>query len=107
MTNDRGRRLGTSIRAGYALGFGLFLLLNAALFLRPTELIESLKGVQLFEALIISCFVVSFPTVFNQLWPGRLKAAPITCCVVGLLVAVGMSHLSHLRMGDTINESYS
>src|SRR5262245_49549669 len=107
MTNDHGRRPTTAIGGGYALGFGLFLLLNAALFLRPTEIIASLAGVQLFEALIITCFAVSFPAVFNQLRPARLKASPITCCVLGLLVAAALSHLSHMRLGQAFTESYS
>ena len=107
MNIDRGRRTDTATGRGYALGFGLFLLLNAILFLRPTEVIASLSGVQLFEGVILSCFAVSFPAVFNQLRPQRLKGAPITCCVLGLLVAVAFSHLSHLRPREAFTESFS
>src|SRR5262245_56901336 len=97
----------TRARPGYALGFGLFLLVNATLFLRPAEVIPSLQGAPVFEALIITCFAVSFPAVLNELKSLRLLAAPITCCVLGLLVAVTLSLLSHGRLGDALDSSFA
>ena len=47
---------------------------------------------------------MSFPAVFKQLWPQRLKASVITCCVLGMLAAAGFSHLSHLRMREAFTE---
>jgi putative inorganic carbon (hco3(-)) transporter len=90
-----------------AVGFGLFLLVNAALFLRPAEIIPELQGAPIFEALILGCLAVSLPAVLNELKSRRLAAAPITCCVLGLLAAVALSHLSQMRLRDAFESSFT
>lgn len=96
--------------AGEAIspGFLLFLVVNATLFVRPAEIIPALLGWQIFLVLILACLGVSFPLVLAQLLPDRLSRRPITLCVLGLLVAVVLSHLSHFRIDfealDTIFE---
>ena len=81
-------------RLTHLAGFILFILLNATLFIRPAEIIPSLEDVQIYEALIIACLVVSLPAVLEQLRADSLTAAPITVCVLGMLAAVVLSHLS-------------
>src|SRR4051812_17260824 len=80
--------------AGSVLGFALFVLVNATLFVRPTELLEGLDGWPIYNVLILGCFAVSWPAVLQQLAPGSLAGRPITVCVFGLLAAVVVSHLS-------------
>jgi len=81
-------------RLTHLAGFILFILLNATLFIRPAEIIPSLEDMQIYEALIIACLVVSLPAVLEQLRADSLTAAPITVCVLGMLAAVVLSHLS-------------
>jgi O-antigen ligase len=75
--------------------------MNAILFIRPAEIfpdilaVEQALNVQLYQAAILACLVVSLPVLFEQLSPPALAARPITVCVLGLLVAVPLSHLCY------------
>lgn len=80
------------------LGFALFILVNAALFVRPADIVEGWEGLQIYQYLIIACLLASLPVVIPQLKWSSLRKNPITLCVIGLLPAIVMSHLSH---GDT------
>jgi O-antigen ligase len=92
--SSRPARPGTDPAAGRnGLGFGLFVLANAALFIRPMDLSPELQDVPTYEPLIIACLVVSLPCVLRQLSPGSLGSQPITACVLGLLPAVVLSHV--------------
>ena len=76
----------------------LFLLLNATLFMRPAEIIPQLVGWPIYEVLILSCLVLSFPSLLSKLHLRSLAANPITLCVLGMLPAIV---LSHLMRGET------
>lgn len=69
-------------------GLFLFLLVNATLFVRPSEILPGLFGEHVYLGLILACLVISFPGVLTQLTPHALRARPITFCVLGLLAAV-------------------
>jgi hypothetical protein len=75
--------------------FGLFLLLTATLFLRPAELLPAVQGWPIYEVLMISCLVGSFEQIRQQLDTNSLRRNPTTLCVLGLLVAVVLSHATH------------
>jgi O-antigen ligase len=77
------------------MDFFLFLLVNAALFIRPAEVFPGMQDVELYKLLIIPCLVVAFPAVLEQLRGDRLAARPVTVCVLGLWVAVPLSQLAH------------
>lgn len=83
-----------------ALGFLLFLVLNAVLFVRPAEIVPALLGWEIYLVVILSCLFFSFPVVLDQLSPRALEVRPITLCVVGLLPATLLSHLSHFRFEE-------
>src|ERR1700692_3323170 len=76
--------------------FLLFVLVNALIFIRPIDVFPSLENWPIFEVPFYACLVLSFRRVIEQLTPRSLTARPITDCVVGLLAAVILSHLSHL-----------
>lgn len=79
---------------GRVLGYFLFILVNATLFVRPGELLPELEDFfPSYEILIIVCFLVSFPYVYRQLSKESLKNSPITVCVLGLMIAVILSQL--------------
>lgn len=77
------------------LGFYLFILLNAVLFVRPAEIIPAVTGWPIYEVVILACLVASLPAVIEQLAWRSLVLNPITVCVIGLLLAVFLSHASH------------
>jgi hypothetical protein len=77
------------------MAYFLFLLVNlvnAALLLRPGDIIPELEtSPGVYEVLIVLCLAVSLPRVLSQLTPGSLHARPISACVVGLMVLVVIS----------------
>jgi hypothetical protein len=77
------------------MGFILFLLVNASLFLRPGDMFSGLQSVPFYEPLIIGCLIVSLPRVLPLLRVRSLAEQPITICMFGLLLAVILSHLTH------------
>src|ERR1700733_13529403 len=81
------------------MGFFLFLLVTAALFIRPSEQFAELRGVNFYQTLIIPCFFFSLAGVIEQFSPRNLDSRPITVCVIGLLLAVVLSHLSNGNAG--------
>jgi O-antigen ligase len=80
------------------LDFGLFILVTATLFVRPSEIVSDLAQWPLYEILILSCLATSYSKVLDQLRAARLAEQPITVCVLGLLAAVVMSYLSRLHL---------
>jgi hypothetical protein len=87
--------------------FFLFILANALLFIRPSELIPELAAVELYRWFILACLAVSLPTVLEQIslrYPG---VPPIISCVVLLLPAVFLSGFFHGNfelIQDTVSE---
>ncbi|MDB5357474.1 MAG: hypothetical protein JWN24_3927 [Phycisphaerales bacterium] len=81
--------------ARHTLGFSLFILLNAVLFVRPAEIIPSLEALPIYEVVILLCLLASIPAVLPQLAWSSLKRNPITLCVLGLLPAIFLSHLTN------------
>jgi hypothetical protein len=88
--------------SGDTLGFLFFLVVNATLFVRPSEIIPELLGWQIYLVLILLCLAISFPGVLSRLAPRALVADPITVCVLGLLPAVLLSHLANFNFGGAV-----
>jgi O-antigen ligase len=95
LTGDVGDRPAAS---GNSLGFGLFIVANVTLFIRPGEIIPELIGWPIFLVLGLLCLAVSLPQVLRQLSSRSLRETPITVCVLGLLAAVVVSHLVNLSL---------
>jgi hypothetical protein len=79
------------------MGFFLFVLVNATLFLRPAELAPELTNLPfgIYEVLILSCLAVSLPQVLDYFLRRPLVEQPITLGVFGILLAVVLSHLAN------------
>jgi putative inorganic carbon (hco3(-)) transporter len=75
--------------------FFLFILANAMLFIRPSELLPELGDFELYRYVIFACLLVSVPVVLHQLFARSNGVPPIVGCVLGLFPAVLLSHLSH------------
>jgi O-antigen ligase len=70
--------------------FALFVLINAILFLRPAELLP-IGALPIYEVAIVSGLLSALPSLQWQLSLARLAYAPITICILGLLVAITLS----------------
>jgi hypothetical protein len=75
------------------LGFFLFILLNAALFIRPVDLVPSLEGAPIHNALMLSGLAVSAGAVLGQLRSDCLVSNPIHASVLCLLVSIVLSRV--------------
>lgn len=85
------------------MGFVLFLILNAILFMRPDDLAPELAGLRLYYCAITACLIVSAPALVGRILPASLRHDPITACVCFMWVAVGLSHLRHGRLQEAID----
>ncbi|WP_299461663.1 O-antigen ligase family protein [uncultured Gimesia sp.] len=74
----------------------LFLLVNITLFLRPAELMPAIADIPIYEMLILSSFFLSLDQIKHSLQLPMLKRQPITFCVMGILLAVALSHATHM-----------
>ena len=79
--------------------FAWFVLLTAILLLRPADIIPPLMGLPLYQGVILICIALSFGNILKQITSRSLLAHPISFCMVGLLVAIVLSHLSHMQLG--------
>lgn len=83
--------------ANSSIGWSLFLLLNATLFMRPAEVVPQLEGLPIYNVTILGCLFFSYATIAHQLRFDVLARRPITVCVLGILPGVV---LSLLRQGE-------
>lgn len=79
-------------------GFLLFILVNAALFLRPGDMIAALSGWPIYETLIGLSLIISSRRVLQQLTLTSLRDHPITACILGLWITVVLSNVFHFRI---------
>ncbi len=79
------------------MGYALFLLVNAALFIRPGEIFTDTAGWPIYLYLILACLICSSQQVLAQLSPQSLAERPVTVCVLGVWVAAILSHLVAFR----------
>lgn len=76
------------------MAYLLFLLSNFVLFIRPSEISPLFQGVQLYLYLIIATIICAARPLQNQLRRRVFIQQPTNLCVIGVLVAVALSHLS-------------
>src|SRR5258705_4562115 len=82
-------------RRGGALGFVLFVILTAVLFIRPSEIVPALGTINIFAPMIIICVAASIPILFRQLMPTHLMAQPGLLCIIAMIPAVIVSNVAH------------
>lgn len=88
------------------MDFFLFLLVNAALFIRPGELIPALYGWPVYNFIIVANLLVAAPAVLNQLSGRNLVETPITVCVIGVFVCIVLSLLTMFDIEGAWNAGY-
>lgn len=89
------------------MNFVFFILLTATLFIRPGEIIPALRGIEFFFYLVLPCLLLSFQSMMGQLSQRNLKSQPISQCVIGLLLAVVLSNLSHFDIDGAITQGWT
>ena len=82
------------------MAFFLFILVNAALFIRPGEIVPALLGWEIYFYVIMACLIAAAPDVLRTLAGQRLDVQPITLCVFGLLIAVPLPALLAGDVGE-------
>ena len=85
------------------LAFGLFLLTTATLFLRPAELFVWMADWQIYELLILSTLLLAFQSLTGHFRWFMLARQPVTLCVIGIFVAIALSHIQSLYLGGVLD----
>lgn len=85
------------------LGYILFVLATAVIFVRPWALIETLKNAPIYILLIGGAALCSVRGIQLQLTKDSLRDNPITVCVLGIMLAITLSHLTHTYLSAMIN----
>ena len=75
------------------MAFVLFLIVNAALFVRPAEIVPAMLGWEIYFYVIVACFVVAIPDVLRHFASQPLESQPITLCVFGLALVIPVPFL--------------
>lgn len=86
------------------MGFLLFLLVNATLFIRPGEIVPELTGLPIYNYMILTNLLVASPAIVNYFDRGSLRQKPATVCVLGVIAGIFISHITkfdlwNARMG--------
>lgn len=94
LTPDDAVRQAESVSSRNGIGFGLFVLLNAVLFIRPAEILPSLAALPIYQVVIVACTIASIGAILPQLSLDALAGRPATACVIGVWVAIILSHIT-------------
>ncbi|MBI2805107.1 MAG: O-antigen ligase family protein [Planctomycetes bacterium] len=88
------------------MAYFLFILVNAALFIRPAEIVPAWQAWEVYFYLIVTCFAVALPDVLRYFTAQSLDTQPITLCVFGLLVAIFASSAVNTDAAETWRTSF-
>src|SRR5438132_14241537 len=89
------RAVAQETRSASPVGFALFLLVNATLFLRPADGFPSFAALPIYLVVILACLAASVPSVVKRLSWRSLVSQPGNICVLAMLPAIVLSHLAH------------
>lgn len=73
------------------MGFFVFLFVNAALFVRPGEIISAFADVQIYLMFMIAALALSSRQLTHHLSFRMLLSQPVTMCMLGLVLATPLS----------------
>lgn len=95
--------MGNSPMSG--LAFALFCLTTAAMILRPGEMVTALAPIPFYEILILSTLALAHQGVLQHFQLDSLKRQPVALCLVGVFIAIPISHITHFYLGGTIEST--
>ncbi len=76
----------------------LFILINAALFVRPAEIVPALESLPIYNILMLIGLAASAAAVLGTLNGRALSERPITICVLGVQAMVVLSNVVHFDL---------
>lgn len=85
------------------MDFGLFVLLNAILLIRPEETQPDIAGLRLYLIVIILTTLSALPRLGQTLRRSELTKSPITMCILGIWVAGILSQLVRGQIGLAVD----
>jgi hypothetical protein len=89
------------------MDFALFLLANAFFLIAPGQIFPEVFGeAQVYKVLIVVCLILTLPRLLRLLSPAQLGKDPVTVCVVGLIAAAALSHMTRLAAGRALDSAY-
>jgi O-antigen ligase len=94
-SNHTHAHIDTDVDDRHGWGFAVLLGTMVTLFLRPADLFPQLENWPIYQCLILACLAVSARSVVRQFRHRELIHRPVTACLLLLMVAIGVSHLSH------------
>ncbi len=105
MTGPR-KALGASAQDAMHFGnlsvaFTVFLLVVASVFLRPAEMVPALANVPVYELLLLTSLCFAAERIQDRFRFRTLRQQPVNMCVVGMMLAVVLSHATHLYLFGT------
>lgn len=87
------------------MDFALFLLVNAVLFTRPAEVVESLQALPIYFVLMAPCLAISIPSVLNSLTSRSVYSHPSFQCAFAFCVCAMMSIFVNAPPGEAADEA--
>ena len=75
-----------------------FIVVNAALFVRPGEIVPAVMGWPIYAVVATAALLLALPAVLMQFGLQSLTERPITVCVIGVLLAIMMSQLTNFSV---------
>ena len=91
----------------HGAAFAMFLLVNAFLFLRPSDIYPPLYGVEIYQYVIAVCLLLSLPALIDLFSGGRLGSMPVVACVLGLFPIVFASNLVNLGPEAALGHTFA
>jgi O-antigen ligase len=88
---------GSRLKPGAWTFFG-FIVANAALFVRPGEIVPAVMGWPIYAVVATAALLLALPAVLMQFSFRSLAERPITACVIGVLLAIMMSQLMNFSV---------
>lgn len=95
--------MGNSPLSGFA--FTLFCMVTAVMILRPGEIITPLAIIPFYEILILSTLLLAISGVLQNFKLDSLKRQPVALCLVGVFVAIPVSHITHMYFGGMVHST--
>lgn len=95
--------MGNSPMSG--LAFTLFCLTTATMIVRPGEMVTALAPIPFYEVLILSTLALAHQGVLQHFKFDSLKRQPVALCLVGVFIAIPISHLTHAYLGGTLEST--
>jgi putative inorganic carbon (hco3(-)) transporter len=89
----------------HGAAFGMFLLVNAFLFVRPSDIYAPLLGVEIYQYVIGLCLLLSLPALIELISGDRLGSTPVAACVLGLFPIIFASSLLNLGPEEAVGHA--